>query len=62
MKKYLLASVLIVGLVTPARAEQFYVAFDPASHKCTMMHTAAPMKNWVAPISQRRRPRRPCTA
>ena len=31
MKKYLLASVLIVGLVTPARAEQFYVAFDPAS-------------------------------
>jgi len=57
MKKYLLASVLIVGLVTPALAEQFYVAFDPASHKCTMMHNipAAPMKIWVAPISQRRR-------
>ena len=22
-----------------AHAEQFYVAFDPASHKCTMMHS-----------------------
>ena len=39
MKKYLLASALIVGFVTPALAEQFYVAFDPASHKCTMMHS-----------------------
>ena len=28
-------------------AEEIYVAFDPASHKCTMMHSqpAAPMKS-----------------
>ena len=25
--------------VPPALAEQFYVAFDPASHKCSMMHS-----------------------
>ena len=47
MKKYLLATALIVGFVTPALAEQFYVAFDPASHKCSMMHSqpVSPMKN-----------------
>jgi hypothetical protein len=47
MKKYLIAGALIAGFVTPALAEQFYVALDPASHKCTMMHSqpAAPMKN-----------------
>ena len=39
MKKYLIAGALIAGFVTPALAEQFYVAFDPASHKCTMMHS-----------------------
>ncbi len=39
MKKYLVAAVLIAGFVTPALAEQFYVAFDPASKKCSMMHT-----------------------
>jgi hypothetical protein len=46
MKKYLVAAVLIAGFVTPALAEQFYVAFDPASKKCSMMHTqpAAGMK------------------
>ena len=46
MKKYLVAAVLITGFVTPALAEQFYVAFDPASKKCSMMHTqpAAGMK------------------
>ena len=56
MKKYLIAGALIAGFVTPALAEQFYVAFDPASHKCTMMHSqpAAPMKRWV---SLRPRPR-----
>jgi len=55
MKKYLLASALIVGVVTPALAEQFYVAFDPASHKCTMMHTipAAPMKNMGGPYKSK---------
>ena len=33
-------------------AEQFYVAFDPASHKCTMMHSqpAAPMKSMGGPF------------
>ena len=51
MKKYLLATALIVGFVTPALAEQFYVAFDPASHKCSMMHTipSGSMKNMGGP-------------
>jgi hypothetical protein len=47
MRKYLAAAALIVAFATPALAEQFYVAFDPASHKCSMMHSepAAPMKS-----------------
>jgi len=47
MKKYLVAAVLIVSFAAPAFAETFYVAFDPASHKCSMMHSqpAAPMKS-----------------
>ena len=51
MKKYLIAGALIAGFVTPALAEQFYVAFDPASHKCTMMHSqpASPMKSMGGP-------------
>jgi hypothetical protein len=50
MKKYIVAAFLIAALATPALAEQFYVAFDPASHKCTMMHSqpAAPMKSMGA--------------
>jgi hypothetical protein len=50
MKKYIVAAFLIVAFATPALAEQFYVAFDPASHKCTMMHSqpAAPMKSMGA--------------
>ena len=39
MQKYLIAAALVVAFVTPALAEQFYVAFDPASHKCSMMHS-----------------------
>ena len=42
MKKYLVAGALLVSFVMPALAEQFYVAFDPASHKCTMMHSEPP--------------------
>jgi hypothetical protein len=38
MRKYIVAAVLISAFVTPALAEQFYVAFDPASKKCSMMH------------------------
>ena len=36
-----------IAFAAPAFAEEIYVAFDPASHKCTMMHTqpAAPMKS-----------------
>ena len=51
MRKYLVAAALIVGFATPALAEQFYVAFDPASHKCSMMHSqpAAPMKSMGGP-------------
>ena len=47
MKKYLVATALIVSFAAPAFAEEIYVAFDPASHKCTMMHSqpAAPMKS-----------------
>lgn len=50
MKKYLVAAALVVAYATPAFAEEFYVAFDPASHKCTMMHSqpAAPMKSMGA--------------
>jgi hypothetical protein len=55
MKKYLLASALIVGFVTPALAEQFYVAFDPASHKCAMMHNipSGSMKNMGGPYKSK---------
>jgi hypothetical protein len=47
MKKYLVAAVLIVAFAAPAFAEEIYVAFDPASHKCTMMHSqpTSPMKS-----------------
>jgi hypothetical protein len=38
VKKYVIAGVLIAAFVTPALAEQFYVVFDPASHKCEAMH------------------------
>ena len=34
MKKYLVAAILVAAFAGPALAEQFYVAFDPASHKC----------------------------
>jgi hypothetical protein len=47
MRKYLVAAALVASFAGPALAEQFYVAFDPVSHKCTMMHSqpAAPMKS-----------------
>jgi hypothetical protein len=47
MRKYLIAATLVVVFAGPAFAEQFFVAFDPASHKCSMMHSqpAAPMKS-----------------
>ena len=50
MKRYLIAGVLVFAFVSPALAEQFYMAFDPASHKCMMMHSqpAAPMKSMGA--------------
>ena len=38
MRKYLIAAALTAVVVTPALAEQFYVVFDPASHKCEAMH------------------------
>lgn len=51
MRKYIVAAALIAGFATPAFAEQFYVAFDPASHKCTMMHDipSGSMKNMGGP-------------
>jgi cytochrome c1 len=53
MRKYLIAAVLVTAFAGPALAEQFYVAFDPASHKCTMMHSqpAAPMKSMGGPYA-----------
>jgi len=46
MRKYVIAGAFVVAFMTPAFAEEIYVAFDPASHKCTMMHSqpTAPMK------------------
>ena len=38
MKKYVVAGVLVVSFVAPAFAEEIYVVFDPASHKCEAMH------------------------
>ena len=38
MRKYLIAAALTAVFVTPALAEEFYVVFDPASHKCEAMH------------------------
>jgi hypothetical protein len=51
MKKYLVAAILVAAYATPALAEQFYVAFDPASHKCSMMHSipTGNMKNMGGP-------------
>jgi hypothetical protein len=46
MKKYLVAAALIVGFVTPAFAEDFYVAADLASGKCEMMTTAPDTKKY----------------
>ena len=38
MRKYLIAAALTAAIVTPALAEEIYVVFDPASHKCEAMH------------------------
>jgi hypothetical protein len=38
MKRYLIATALIISFASPALAEQIYVVFDPASHKCEAMH------------------------
>jgi hypothetical protein len=55
MKRYLIAGAFVVAFVTPAFAEQIYVAFDPASHKCTMMHhiPSAPMQNMGGPYKSK---------
>ena len=42
MRKYLIAALLTVAFVTPALAEDFYVAVDLASGRCVMMSGAAP--------------------
>jgi hypothetical protein len=39
MRKYVIAAAFVVTFITPALAEELYVAFDPATHKCTMMHS-----------------------
>jgi hypothetical protein len=41
MRKYLIAAALTVAFVTPALAEDFYVAVDLASGRCVMMSGAA---------------------
>jgi hypothetical protein len=42
MRKYLIAAVLSAAFVTPALAEDFYVAVDLASGRCVMMSGKAP--------------------
>ena len=34
MKKYLIAAAILVGFVTPALADAFYVRLDMTNHKC----------------------------
>ena len=38
MKKYVVAAILVVSFAVPALAEEIYVVFDPASHRCEAMH------------------------
>lgn len=42
MRKYLIAAVMSAAFVTPALAEDFYVAVELASGRCVMMSGAAP--------------------
>jgi hypothetical protein len=42
MRKLLIAAALIVAYVTPAFAEDFYVAVDLASGRCVMMSGKEP--------------------
>lgn len=42
MRKYLIAAALTVAFVTPALAEDFYVAVDLASGRCVMMSGKEP--------------------
>jgi hypothetical protein len=46
MHKYLIAAALVIGFVTPALAEDFYVAVDLASGKCMMMNAAPDAKKF----------------
>jgi hypothetical protein len=36
MQKYLIAGLLVAGMVTPALAAEFYVAQSAATHKCSV--------------------------
>ena len=59
MKKYLLAAALIVSFAAPAFAEEFYVAFDPASsqmHDDAQPASRAHEEAW-ATLNQRPKPR-----
>lgn len=37
MQKYLIAGVLVAGMISPALAAEFYVAQSPSTHKCSVM-------------------------
>ena len=37
MKKYLIAGLLVAGLVTPALAAEYYVAQNTRAHKCSIV-------------------------
>lgn len=37
MKQYLIAGLLVAGLVTPAFAAEFYVAQSATTHKCSVI-------------------------
>ena len=59
MRKYLIAAALTAVFVTPALAEQFYVVFDPASHKCEAMHEIPKGMKSMGTYAAWTRPRRP---
>ena len=58
MKKYLVAAVLVVSFAAPALAEEIYVVFDPASHKCEAMHNIPEGMKSMGKYGQHTRPKR----
>ena len=62
MKKSVVAATLVFAFVSPALAEQFYVVFDPASHKCEAMHEIPKGMKSMGTMAAWTKPRRPWAA